>query len=112
MPKPSTAALSPAAAPANVPDALLPSLCLCLGLSGAAALIYQVAWTRQFALVFGTSEPAVATVLAAFMGGLALGAMSVERLLPRMRRPLRWYAGLELGIALTAVLLPAGLWLS
>ena len=47
-----------------------------LRLSGVAALVYQTAWTRQFAIVFGTSELAVATVLAAYMGGLALGAGS------------------------------------
>src|SRR6185295_3983417 len=54
--------------------ATLMMLCGCFLLSGIAALIYQTAWTRQFAIVFGTSELAVATVLAAYMGGLALGA--------------------------------------
>ena len=37
---------------------------LCFFVSGFAALIYQTAWTRQFAFVFGTSELAIATVLA------------------------------------------------
>lgn len=88
-------------------------LCLCFALSGLAALIYQTAWTRQFALVFGTSELAVATVLAAYMGGLALGARLIEPLLARIARPVRWYAGLELGIGAAALaLVPAGLWLS
>ncbi|MFT3907483.1 MAG: fused MFS/spermidine synthase [Steroidobacteraceae bacterium] len=88
-------------------------LCLCFTLSGVAALIYQTAWTRQFALVFGTSELAVATVLAAYMGGLALGARLAALYLPRIRRPVRWYALLELGIgAAAALLVPAGLWLA
>jgi spermidine synthase len=77
----------------------------CFFLSGVAALVYQTAWTRQFALVFGTSELAVATVLAAYMAGLALGAWLIERWLPRLVRPVRTYAALELGIALAAVLL-------
>lgn len=77
--------------------------CACFVLSGAAALIYQTAWTRQFALVFGTSELAIATVLAAYMGGLALGAYLIERWLPRIRRPVRWYAFLELGIGAAAL---------
>src|SRR4029450_3821769 len=86
---------------------------LCFALSGLAALIYQTAWTRQFALVFGTSELAVATVLAAYMGGLALGAWLAERFLPRVRRPVLTYAGLELGIGASAVLLvPALLYAS
>src|SRR5262245_45600910 len=80
-------------------------LAFCFLLSGFAALVYQTAWTRQFALVFGTSELAVATVLAAYMGGLALGAWLAERFLPRVRRPVLAYAGLELGIGVSAVLL-------
>ncbi|MCC7462271.1 MAG: fused MFS/spermidine synthase [Gammaproteobacteria bacterium] len=88
-------------------------LCLCFTLSGVAALVYQTAWTRQFALVFGTSELAVATVLAAYMGGLALGARLIEPWLGRIARPVRWYALAELGIGLSAAaLVPAGLWLA
>ena len=87
-------------------------LVLCFFLSGLAALVYQIAWTREFALVFGTSELAVATVLAAYMGGLAFGAWLVERLLPRVTRPVFVYAGLELGIALSAVLLVPALLLA
>lgn len=86
---------------------------LCFVLSGVAALIYQSAWTRQFALVFGTTEIAVATVLAANMAGLALGAALVARRLPAITRPLRWYAALELGIAAAALFwVPACLWLA
>ncbi len=86
---------------------------LCFILSGVAALVYQTAWTRQFALVFGTSELAVASVLAAYMGGLALGAYLIEKRIKSVQRPVLWYAGLELGIALAALLLiPAGLWLA
>src|SRR5690242_3094134 len=85
----------------------------CFLLSGIAALIYQTAWTRQFAIVFGTSELAVATVLAAYMGGLALGAWLAERFLPRVTRPVMTYALLELGIAAGAVFaVPFLLWLA
>lgn len=88
-------------------------LCACFVLSGVAALVYQTAWTRQFAIVFGTSELAVATVLAAYMGGLALGALLAERFLPRVTRPVLTYAVLELGIALSAMFaVPFMLWLT
>src|SRR5688572_12256407 len=88
-------------------------LCACFVLSGIAALVYQTAWTRQFAIVFGTSELAVATVLAAYMGGLALGALLAERFLPRVTRPVLTYALLELGIALGALFaVPFLLWLA
>ncbi|MHC4448042.1 MAG: hypothetical protein ACYSXF_09725, partial [Planctomycetota bacterium] len=61
-------------------------LLLCFFVSGFAGLLYQTAWTRQFAFVFGTSELAVATVLAAYMGGLAAGAAAGVRLARRIRR--------------------------
>jgi spermidine synthase len=68
-------------------------------LSGAAALVYQVTWVRSLGLVFGGSHLAVSTVLAVFMGGLALGGWSFGRRADRMPRPLRLYAALEFGIA-------------
>src|SRR4051812_41882282 len=103
---------SPAAVNRNTASlATLTLLCACFALSGIAALVYQTAWTRQFAIVFGTSELAVATVLAAYMGGLALGALLAERFLTRITRPVLAYALLELGIALGAIfLVPFLLW--
>jgi spermidine synthase len=71
-------------------------------LSGAAALVYQVAWVRSLGLVFGGSHLAVTTVLSVFMGGLALGGLLLGARADRTRRPLRLYAGLEIGIALSA----------
>jgi len=84
-------------------------LLACFFLSGFAGLVYQTAWTRQFEFVFGTSELAIATVLAAYMGGLAVGAAAAARLTHRIRRPLRAYGLLELGIALSALAVPLGL---
>ena len=46
---------------------------LLFAVSGAAALIYEVAWTRLLTLQMGHGIAAASTVLAAFMGGLALG---------------------------------------
>ena len=59
----------------------------CFTLSGFAALVYQTAWTREFAFVFGTSELAIAVVLAAYMAGLAAGSLAGGRLAPRITRP-------------------------
>ncbi|MGD8325022.1 MAG: spermidine synthase, partial [Gammaproteobacteria bacterium] len=78
----------------------------CFFLSGLAALIYQTAWLRQFSLVFGTSELAVATVLAAYMSGLALGAGLAARFAGRITRPVLVYGLLEAGIALSALAVP------
>jgi len=82
---------------------------LCFFLSGFAALIYQTAWTREFAFVFGTSELAIATVLASYMGGLAAGAAVASRVVRAVRRPVLVYGLLELGIALSALTVPFAL---
>jgi spermidine synthase len=79
---------------------------LCFVLSGFAALLYQTAWLRQFSLVFGTSELAVAAVLAAYMGGLALGAGIAARYVHKVRRPVLFYGLLEAGIAISALAVP------
>ena len=78
----------------------------CFWLSGFAALLFQVAWTREFAFVFGTSELAIATVLAGFMGGLTAGAALAGRFASKIRRPILLYAILEGAIAISALLVP------
>src|SRR5579859_3875708 len=77
-----------------------------LFLSGAAGLVYQVAWVRLLGLTFGVTVYAVSTVLAAFMGGLAIGSLVGGRRADRTRRPLRVYGLVELGVALTALFTP------
>jgi spermidine synthase len=72
-------------------------------ISGAAGLVYQVAWIRSLSLVFGGSHLAVTTVLAVFMGGLALGSRLLGRRADATARPLRLYGLLEIGVALSAL---------
>ena len=55
-------------------DFALTCVLLCFFLSGAAGLIYRVAWGKALGLIFGHTAYAVATVLAVFMSGLAAGA--------------------------------------
>ena len=78
----------------------------CFFLSGATGLIYEVLWARMLGLVFGATTLAVSTVLAAFMGGLALGSALAGRNGGRVRRPVRAYGLLEIGIALYALTVP------
>jgi spermidine synthase len=81
---------------------------LLFALSGAAALVYEVVWTRLLTLQIGHGLAAASTVLAAFMGGLALGAVAGGRIGQRLdpRSALRGYAILESAIAGAALLLP------
>ncbi len=90
-------------------DRRLAGTLVCFALSGFAALLFQVAWTREFALVFGTSEVALVTVLAGYMGGLAAGAALCARLAPRIRRPILAYGLLELAIGLCAWGVPSAI---
>ncbi len=69
--------------------------------SGAAALVYQVAWSSLLSLTFGSSTLAVSAVVAGFMGGMGLGAWGWHRVRGAHRSPLLAYAWLELGIVLS-----------
>jgi spermidine synthase len=80
--------------------------------SGFAGLGYQIVWTQQSALWLGHEAAAVLAVVAAFFGGLALGAWAIGGVLQRSRRPARWYAACEAliglwSLALAHALLPA-----
>ncbi len=94
----------------SLPISYSPSVVLLIGacfvLSGATGLIYEVLWSRMLGLVFGATTLAVSTVLAAFMGGLALGSALAGRLSGRIKRPLQTYGWIEIGIAVYAVLVP------
>src|SRR3982750_1897503 len=79
---------------------------VCFILSGATGLIYEVLWARMLGLVFGATTFAISAVLAAFMGGLALGSACAGRLGARLERPLRAYGLIEIGIALYALCVP------
>ncbi len=89
---------------------LIPSVVLvCFFLSGAAGLIYQVAWGKALGLIFGHTAYAVATVLAVFMAGLAAGSAWLGRWSERRPQPLALYGWLEVGTAATGALSLAGL---
>jgi spermidine synthase len=77
----------------------LAAILLCFFLSGAAGLVYQVAWSKALRLVFGHTVYAIATVLAVFMAGLAAGSAVIGRWCEGKSRPVALYGWLELLIA-------------
>ena len=93
-------------APRQTPPWLLPLLLALLVGSGVCALIYQVLWLRLLALTFGVTVHAAATVLASFMGGLAIGSLIAGRVADRSRNPLRLFGLVEAGIGIVAFLSP------
>jgi spermidine synthase len=86
--------------------AVFTALFICFFLSGVAALLYEVVWVRMLTQIFGSTAYAVATVLAGFMAGLALGSYVFGRIVDRKRNFLRLYGWLELGIGLYGFLVP------
>ena len=69
-------------------------------LTGATSLIFEVVWTRLLLLSLGNTPVAMGIVLAAFMGGMAIGSWSVGTTLVRRWPPVAVYAGLEAWIGL------------
>lgn len=74
--------------------------------SGFAGLMYQVLFSKALALTFGSTSTATYTVLATYMGGMALGAWLGGYLAARRSDPLKVYAGCEFAIAAYCVLTP------
>src|SRR2546422_7982038 len=67
-------------------------------LSGATGLVYELLWVRVLYQTFGSTIHSVTTVVAAYMGGLGLGAWLLGRRADRHARPAALYAGLEVAI--------------
>src|SRR5690242_14054978 len=89
------------------PKAVIYIVSAALLLSGMSALVYEIVWLRLLKLVFGDTVFAVSTLLAAFMAGLALGSYFIGRFIDRRPRSgLKYYAVIEFGIALYALLVP------
>ena len=72
--------------------------------SGISGLMYEVVWVRMLTRILGSTSFATSTVLAVFMGGLALGCLLAGRFADRIRNPLAVYALLELLIGASAFL--------
>lgn len=95
------------AAPNTVPAASFAALCAAATLSGMAALLNQIVWSRLLVLSLGSTIEAVAAVTSVFMGGLAIGSAAAPRLLcgrdSRGSRSL--FARIEFALALSAIVL-------
>ncbi len=75
-------------------------------LSGATGLIYELLWVRVLYQSFGSTIQSVTTVVAAYMGGLGLGAWLFGRRADRTPRPAVLYGWLEIAIGVFGILSP------
>ena len=74
--------------------------------SGVSSLIFETVFTRLLTYTFGNTAYAVSTVLAAFLGGLAVGAYLVGRWVDRRPPSLAVYGGLELLVGVYCLFIP------
>ena len=75
-------------------------------LSGATGLVYELLWVRVLYQTFGSTIQSVTTVVAAYMGGLGLGAWLLGRRADRHSSPAALYGWLEIAIGLFGLASP------
>src|SRR2546426_372942 len=75
-------------------------------LSGATGLVYELLWVRLLYQAFGSTLESVTTVVAAYMGGLGLGAWLLGRRGDRHPRPAALYGRLEIAIGVFGLVSP------
>jgi spermidine synthase len=76
-------------------------------ISGATSLAYEILWSRMLSLQFGVSIFGVVATVTAYMAGLGLGSLLGTHWSRHTRYPLRFFALLELSVALTALAIPS-----
>ena len=76
-----------------------------IGISGFCALAYEVLWTRIMVFFLGSTTYAFATMLAAFLFGIALGSIVFARWVDRIKQPIAVFGIVQLGIGLFALML-------
>ena len=82
---------------------------LSFGLSGFAAMVYQLGWTRGLILSIGSSTYSFSIILTAFLATLGLGSLIYKRGMGN-REPKIWHlAALQLIIAISAWLATYGI---
>src|SRR5919108_5735558 len=74
--------------------------------SGATGLVYELLWVRILYQAFGSTIQSITTVVAAYMGGLGLGAWLLGRKADRQARPAALYGWLELAIGVFGLASP------
>ncbi len=77
--------------------------------SGATGLVYELLWVRLLYQAFGSTIQSVTTVVAAYMGGLGLGAWLLGRRADRRGKPAALYGWLEIAIGLFGIVSPVAL---
>jgi spermidine synthase len=73
-------------------------------ITGASSFIYEVAWIRMLSLVLGTSTHSFELMLSAFILGLSLGGLWIQRRIDSLLAPVRTLGLLQLAMGVLALL--------
>ncbi len=77
---------------------------VCFAITGFCSMAYELLWTRILIFLLTTSAYAFASMLTAFLVGIALGSfLSAHFLVPRIRQPLLWFGLLAMLTGLAAL---------
>ncbi len=71
--------------------------------TGAASFIYEIGWIRMLSLVLGTSTHAFELMLSAFILGLALGGLWIQRRIDTLPAPSRFLGYVQVIMGLLAL---------
>jgi spermidine synthase len=80
-----------------------------VAVSGFAALVYQVTWTRVLAMVLGPTTYAFSAMLVAVITGLAIGSGIATALISRTGQPRAWLGGAMMAAAAAALIACLGI---
>jgi len=72
-------------------------------ISGASAMVYEVAWTRTLVMILGTTTYAFTTMLATFLLGLAFGSMLYGQI-RKFTSDIKLFIWLEIIIAFSVII--------
>ncbi|MCZ6617679.1 MAG: fused MFS/spermidine synthase [Gammaproteobacteria bacterium] len=78
---------------------------IAIGLSGVAAMAYQIAWTRVLSLLIGSSVYAFSLIVTAFICGLALGSVVIARFIDRRRDLVFGFALVQIAAGASALVM-------
>lgn len=75
-------------------------------ITGFTALLYQVVWFRKLTLIFGNTVMAASATLAAFMLGMAIGALVIGEWSDRCKNHIKTFSWISFLIGISALLTP------
>lgn len=84
--------------PANKSSLSRPALItlIAFGISGAIAMIYEVAWTRALLLLIGSTTYAFSIMLSTFLIGIFIGSLVAARIADKLKDAVFWFSIMQL----------------